>query len=85
PEDLDLPRLVQADLHGGNTAEEASAIFRNVLDNTATPAQLAVVSANAGMAIHCMKPEQSIADCIAEARESISSGRARQSLERLLN
>ncbi|MCB0630071.1 MAG: anthranilate phosphoribosyltransferase [Saprospiraceae bacterium] len=85
PEDLDLPRLVQSDLHGGDTAEEASTIFRNVLDNTATPAQLAVVSANAGMAIHCMKPEQSITDCIAEAWESISSGRAKQALERLLN
>jgi anthranilate phosphoribosyltransferase len=85
PEDLALPRLTQADLHGGDTAEEASSIFRNVLGNTATAEQLAVVSANAGMAIHSMKPRQSIADCIAEAEESIRSGRARQVLERLLN
>lgn len=85
PEDINLPRLTQADLHGGDTAEGASAIFRSVLNNTASPAQLAVVSANAGMAIHSMKPDQSIADCIAEARESIESGRAGQVLARLLN
>lgn len=85
PEDIGLPRLTQADLHGGDTAGEASAIFRSVIENTASAAQLAVVSANAGMAIHSVKPQQSIVDCIAEARESIESGRAKQVLERLLN
>lgn len=85
PEDLGRRRLTQADLHGGDTAEEAAAIFRAVLNNEATPAQFAVVTANAGMAIHSMKPAQSIADCIAEAEESLRSGRAKKALEHLLN
>jgi len=85
PEDLGRSRLTQSDLHGGDTAGEAAAIFKNVLNNEATPAQIAVITANAGMAIHSMKPGQSIADCIAEAEESLTSGRARKVLESLLN
>ena len=85
PEDLGRKQLSQADLHGGHSAEEAAQIFLNVLENKSTEAQFSVVTANAGMAIHAMKPELSIADCIAEAEESIRSGRARAVLEALLN
>ena len=83
--DLRAPTLTQEDLHGGDTAAEASAIFKNVLANACTPAQLEVVSANAGVAIHCIKPTQSIADCIAEAKESIVSKRAQAAFKQLLN
>jgi anthranilate phosphoribosyltransferase len=65
-------------LHGGDSAEEAAAIFRQVLDNQGLAAQMDVVIANAAAAIHCFKPEQSLADCAAEARESLASGRARE-------
>lgn len=84
PADLGKPQLKQEDLHGGNTPEEAATIFKNVLNNAATPAQLDVVTANAGMAIHCIKPEQSIEDCIAEATESIVSKKALSTLKGLL-
>jgi hypothetical protein len=36
------------------------------------------------MAIHCLRPERSLAACIAEARESLISGRAAQVLARVL-
>jgi anthranilate phosphoribosyltransferase len=85
PEDLGKPRLRQEDLFGGTTHQEAARIFKNVLSNEATPAQVDVVTANAGMAIHCIKPGQSIGDCIAEARESIASGKALQQFEKLLS
>lgn len=85
PKDIDRPRLQRADLYGGETAEEASRILLNVLNDEATPAQFAVVTANAGMAIHSIKPEQSVSDCLSEAEESIRSGRARQVLTSLLN
>ncbi len=85
PEDVGKPRLKQEDLFGGNTHGEAAAIFRNVLENKATPAQLDVVSTNAGMAIHCVKPNQSYEDCIAEARESIVSGNALRQFKKLLS
>lgn len=83
--DLGAPTLTQKDLHGGDTAEEAATIFKNVLANTCTAAQLEVVAANAGVAIHCIKPTQSLADCIAEAKESIVSKRAEATFKQLLN
>lgn len=83
--DLGAPTLTQKDLHGGDTAEEAATIFKNVLANACTAAQLEVVAANAGVAIHCIKPTQSLADCIAEAKESIVSKRAEATFKQLLN
>lgn len=85
PADLHLPTWKQDDLYGGNTAEEAREIFLRVLDNESTPAQQDVVAANAGLAIHTIRPEQSLTDCVAEARESIVSGRAKATLQQLLH
>jgi anthranilate phosphoribosyltransferase len=84
PVELGLKKLQQHDLDGGETAEDASRIFWSVLENTATPAQKAAVMANAGMAIKVIKPEQSAEDCVAEARESIESGKALAGLKKLL-
>lgn len=85
PQDLGKPTYQQQDLYGGETAEEAALIFRNVLSNQATAPQKDVVTANAGLAIHCIKPEQSLLDCVAEAEESIESGRALACLEALIS
>jgi len=82
--DLGMKQLTQVDLHGGDTAEEAAEIFKNVLANECTPAQLAVVTANAGVAIQCIKPAQTLEDCIAEAKESIVSKKAQISFQKLL-
>lgn len=73
PADIGLPQLVEADLHGGHTVEAAAAIFVNILSGQGTPAQSAVVAANAGYAIQRFKPQQSINDCILEAQEAITS------------
>ncbi|MCB0563152.1 MAG: anthranilate phosphoribosyltransferase [Phaeodactylibacter sp.] len=85
PEDLGKTQWGQDDLYGGETEEEAAAIFRNVLNNEGSPAQFDVVTANAGLAIHCLKPEQSMEDCMAEARESLLSKRALQAFKNLIN
>lgn len=84
PVDLGWHPLAPESLHGGDTAAAAAAIFLAILRGEATAAQEAVVVANAGLAIQCLCPEKSIEDCIAEARESIRSGRALAGLERLL-
>lgn len=76
PEDMGKTRIQPEELYGGETNEEAAKILLSVLKNESPPAQQAVVTANAGMAIHCIKPETSIVDCVEEARESIVSGRA---------
>ncbi|MEL7160927.1 MAG: anthranilate phosphoribosyltransferase [Bacteroidota bacterium] len=84
PEDFGLQRLKPEQLHGGDTAEEGKAIFLSVLNNTTTAAQIDVVCANAGLAINVLKPDQSLVDCVAEARESIVSGKALATLQKLL-
>ena len=84
PEDFSLPRLPPQSLYGGETPAEGKAIFLAVLEGKATSAQESVVCANAGLAIRVIKPEQSLPDCVAEARESLRSGRARDVLHKLL-
>lgn len=76
PAALGIEAVAAQDIYGGNTKEEAVAIFDNVLAGTATAAQKNVVIANAAMAIHLLSPEKSVADCLAAARESLDSGRA---------
>lgn len=85
PQDLKQPVLQPADLHGGDTAEEAARIFRAVLDDNCTNAQKEVVVANAGLAIQCIRQDQNLEDCLAEARQSIESGSARRAFEQLIS
>lgn len=84
PKHFGYNAIAQNDLYGGETAEEAKAIFLNVLQDEATPAQKAAVCANAGLAIHIIKPKQPLQDCVAEARASIESGRAFDTLKKLI-
>jgi len=84
PADFGLEQLTQEALHGGDTAAEGKAIFLSVLEGKATPAQRSVVCANAGLAIHTIKPEQDLIACVAEAEESLNSGAARQVLRTLV-
>jgi anthranilate phosphoribosyltransferase len=77
--------VTEAELSGGNTVQEASDIFVNVLENKGTPAQHRVVVANSALALQCLSPEKPLADCIAEANESIVSGRAMGALKRLIS
>ena len=85
PQDVGMPIYQQKDLHGGESVEEAAKIFQSVLEGTSTAAQRDVVVANAGMAIQCIKSEQSLDDCLAEAKESIDRGNALKCLKALAN
>jgi len=85
PEGIGKPRLRQEQLHGGDTIEEAAKIFTDILNGNGSDAQVEVVSANAGLAIHTMKPEVSLEACMAEARESLLSGRALERFGKLIN
>ena len=84
PEMLGLPRCTEAELDGGDTPEAAARIFDSVLEGTATPGQQACVIANAGFAIHVICPDKPVADCIAEARESLESGKALRTFKHFL-
>ncbi|PSR14698.1 MAG: anthranilate phosphoribosyltransferase [Bacteroidetes bacterium] len=85
PHSFGFQPLAPTSLYGGEDAQAAREIFLNVLNNEATPAQQTVVCANAGLAIHTLCPEKSLLDCVAEAKASIESGRARNVLHQLIN
>ena len=76
PELLGFKRCQEADLDGGSTPKEAARIFDAVLENKATEAQRNCVVINSAFAIQVICPEKSIETCIAEAKESLDSGRA---------
>ena len=84
PDMFGFERVAMSDIFGGQTAEEAKKIFDNVLENRATTAQKNVVIANAGFAIHTINQQKSVEECMAEARESIESGRAQATLKKYI-
>ena len=84
PADFGFKTLTQEELYGGSTVEEAARIFKSVLEGTATSAQQNVVIANAGLGIHCVSPEKSLLDCVAEASESLKSGKALAAFTKLM-
>ncbi|MCC8071763.1 MAG: anthranilate phosphoribosyltransferase [Bacteroidales bacterium] len=84
PEELGFRRASQADLYGGDTVEEAAAIFDRVLAGTATEAQTQCVVANSAFAIRTLEPSLPIAEAIRQARESITSGAAADAFHRFV-
>jgi anthranilate phosphoribosyltransferase len=81
PEDLGFKTIRQDELYGGDTPEEAASIFRNVLNATATDAQINVVIVNAALGIQTIDQHRSIEECIDIARSSLYSKKALKVLE----
>ena len=79
-----MTRCTEQDLSGGASVAEAAAIFDKVLDNTATPAQKNAVAVNAAYAIHNFEPQRPITECIAQALETIESGRAKATFRKFV-
>lgn len=84
PEDIGFERLKQEQLSGGTTIEVSAKIFQNVLNDSSTSAQKQAVIINAGMAILCAKPKLSIAEAVAEAKESLESKKALIAFKKLM-
>ena len=76
PSQFGFDTLTQASLSGGDTVQEAAAIFDNVLAGRGTKAQTDCVVANSAFAIHTLEPSTPIDQAIRQARESIASGAA---------
>ncbi len=85
PQDVNLPQYNPEAIFGGDDVPAAGKIFTDILNGNGTAAQNDVVSINAALAIQTFKPQQSIADCLAEANESIVSGKAKSSFEKLIS
>lgn len=84
PEMLGFSRATETDLYGGDTVAEAAKIFDNVLNNQATIAQKNCVIANSAFAIQVICPEKKLDTCLAEARESLESGKALQTFQKFI-
>lgn len=82
-EDLGKRTVHPMDIHGGNSVEEAAKIFLAILKGNGSWAQNAVVLANAAMALQCTGKYTSYDECYQVAVESLESGRAYQSLQKL--
>jgi anthranilate phosphoribosyltransferase len=84
PEQLGKRMVMADDISGGNTVEEAAAIFRKILNGEGSWAQNAVVLANAAMALHCTGKYQSYDEAYNAAVLSLESGMANRGLELLI-
>jgi anthranilate phosphoribosyltransferase len=76
--------VLPTDIYGGNTAEEAAAIFLKIIKGEGTWAQNAVVLSNAAMALHCTGKYANYESCYQLAIESLESGNAYKSLKKLI-
>ena len=72
------------ELFGGSSKEDAARIFDNILNGSATQAQMQCVIVNAAFAIQIMEPQKEIEECIAIAEESLKSKRALQTLKKFI-
>ena len=83
PEDLGISQIKQEAIYGGDTVEASAKIFMEVIQGKGTEAQHNVVCTNAGLAIATVK-KISHKQGFELAKESLLSGKAKQSLETLI-
>ena len=81
--DFGLPILDAEQLAAGHSVAEAAALFINILKGNGTGAQQAVVTANAALALQHFYNE-SLIDSVMRAKESLQSGKALKTFEKLL-
>ncbi|ADY51964.1 anthranilate phosphoribosyltransferase [Pseudopedobacter saltans DSM 12145] len=84
-ESLGFEKIDPSTIAGGSTVEDSASIFQDVLNNQATTEQNNVVLVNAALAINTMEPGLSFADCYYKAEESLLSGNAKKSFNKLIS
>ncbi len=85
PEQLGHRSVAPADIHGGNTPEEAAKIFMKILSGQGTWAQNAVVIANAAMGLSCTGNYTDYQNAYQAAVESLESGKALAAFKKLIS
>jgi anthranilate phosphoribosyltransferase len=84
PESLGYERTRQDELLGGKNVQEAADIFIKILEGKGTKAQKDIVTVNSQLALKCYFPSKSLEECRKLAEESLSAGKAYQSLKKLI-
>ena len=85
PSDLGLPEIEAGAIMGGDTVEASAQIFLTILEGRGTTAQNGVIVANAGMALYCANRHSGMANAMANAKESLESGKALETFKTLLD
>lgn len=83
PSNFNFKRINPQELSGGETLEESGKIMINILKNQGSKAQTDTVLINAAIALSVAR-DIKIEEGIAQAKESLESGKAFQSLELLV-
>lgn len=83
-EELGFKNIEPETIFGGNTKQDAATIFKNILEGNGTQEQNSVVLANAAMALKNTSKYGRYEDCLLQAKESLESGKALQSLKNIL-
>ena len=83
PSNFNFKRINPQELSGGETLEESGKIMINILKNQGSKAQTDTVIINAAIALSVAR-DIKIEEGIAQAKESLESGKAFQSLELLV-
>lgn len=81
PENFGMEKISPEKLFGGNSIEEAAAIFVNILEGKGTTEQNNAVIANAALGLQLVFTEKSLTDCVEMARESLESRKALEKLK----
>lgn len=85
PEQIGKRIVSPVDINGGTTVEEAARIFMKILKGEGSWSQHAVVLANAALALHSNGDFACYDDAYDAAVESLESGRALQSFQKLIS
>ena len=84
PADLGFETIPQESLSGGDTPEEASQIFRQVLAAEGTEAQMNAVLANAAFGIQTIEQLKPIGECLEIAKDALYGKKALRTLEKFI-
>jgi len=84
PADLGMNPVDPLAIFGGNNVPEAAQIFKSILSGEGTDAQNNVVLTNAAFALQIVDSNLSFEDAFETAKDSLFGGKAKQSLEKLV-
>ena len=85
PYELGKKKVFAKELHGGDTVEEAAAIFKNIIEGKGTWSQNAVVLANSAMALQITGKYENYEMAYQAAVNSLETGAASNCLKKLIS
>jgi anthranilate phosphoribosyltransferase len=84
PEEMNYKRVGPTEVSGGRSVPESAAMFIKILKGEGSSAQNEVVTINSQMALKCYYPSKSFEECRGIASESLLSGKAFSSFNKLI-